>query len=212
MKFAALFTAFLSFHSIARADISECVFNDECPYPLICTHVVGAHDNLPVPGPGLVRVFKTCRVECRSNRDCLDGYECLPVEGNARRCSNTQLEALRAEVGRLQNRLNLIETKATYAQEIWASVLSRSTSVSLPVPAPASWRVGSNFSGADFRSFPLLDPSPYECEAACKSDSRCRAWTFVNPGIQSFLAMCWLKDSIPASTNDAQTVSGIVAH
>lgn len=35
------------------------------------------------------------------------------------------------------------------------------------------------------------------CNAACERDSRCKAWTFVRPGVQGRYGRCYLKSAVP---------------
>lgn len=63
--------------------------------------------------------------------------------------------------------------------------------------------------GADYRSFDQTTPAPEICQATCASESACKAWTYVKPGVQGNSARCWLKSNIPAAGMNANTVSGI---
>ena len=65
-------------------------------------------------------------------------------------------------------------------------------------------------SGGDFADFDLAAADPLLCATRCNQDERCRAWTYVKPGIQSQLARCWLKDQVPNATAGAPfAVSGL---
>ena len=60
--------------------------------------------------------------------------------------------------------------------------------------------------GGDYTGF---DGSTTEmCEAECKRDSKCRAWTFVKAGVQGPQPRCYLKDVIPAASSNSCCVSG----
>ena len=63
--------------------------------------------------------------------------------------------------------------------------------------------------GMDYRSFNLGSPSPLLCQQACNTDARCRAFTYVRPGIQGPLARCWLKHSVPARVWRGWSTSGL---
>lgn len=67
---------------------------------------------------------------------------------------------------------------------------------------------GQNRPGGDYSNFPMAIGDPQLCRAACLGDPVCKAWTFVNPGIQGVLARCWLKSSIPAAVADGCCTSG----
>jgi hypothetical protein len=62
--------------------------------------------------------------------------------------------------------------------------------------------------GGDYQGFDVNADHVELCEDACKNDTKCRAWTYVKPGLQTKNARCWLKDVVPASSNDVCCVSG----
>jgi hypothetical protein len=63
--------------------------------------------------------------------------------------------------------------------------------------------------GSDFANFDLPEARPHLCKEACMRDSRCLAFTYVNPGVQGPNARCWLKNSVPPATQNACCVSGV---
>ena len=63
--------------------------------------------------------------------------------------------------------------------------------------------------GQDYRSFDLSSPDPALCQGACASEARCKAWTYVKPGVQGATARCWLKDTAPPATRNDCCVSGV---
>jgi PAN domain-containing protein/peptidase M23-like protein len=74
--------------------------------------------------------------------------------------------------------------------------------------APAVER-DTNRYGGDYTSFETAGDWQ-ACQQACSRDERCRAWTYVQPGIQGPSARCWLKDSVPASSPSSCCVSQVV--
>lgn len=64
--------------------------------------------------------------------------------------------------------------------------------------------------GGDYRNFDLTRANPASCQSRCKGDSRCRAWTYVKPGVQGERARCWLKSSVPRPRNASCCTSGFV--
>lgn len=56
---------------------------------------------------------------------------------------------------------------------------------------------GVNRPGGDYRSFDLSQAIPDLCRAACASDSVCKSYTYVRPGVQGPNAKCWLKNTVP---------------
>ena len=64
--------------------------------------------------------------------------------------------------------------------------------------------------GADYRAFDMPEADPELCRVACDDDPRCKAFTYVKPGLQGPSAKCWLKDSIPLPrANEGCCVSGV---
>jgi hypothetical protein len=63
--------------------------------------------------------------------------------------------------------------------------------------------------GADYRDFDLSDPGYESCRDACAGDPKCKAYTYVKPGVQGPNARCWLKTSVPDSGSSACCVSGV---
>ena len=61
--------------------------------------------------------------------------------------------------------------------------------------------------GSDIKpGFPVVTQS--QCESRCVSDPKCRAYTFVKPGVQGDKAMCWLKKAKPAKVASSCCISG----
>jgi hypothetical protein len=99
-----------------------------------------------------------------------------------------------------------------------------------PVPAPSGGRVEvartetNNTSqlnqpeyeidadrwGSDYMHYVLDESNPTLCQAHCREDAECRAWTFVKPGIQGKKALCWLKNGVPKARADKCCVSGVI--
>jgi 1-phosphatidylinositol phosphodiesterase len=76
-------------------------------------------------------------------------------------------------------------------------------------PAGPGMEVGINRRGSDYANFDLPQPRPHLCEEACMRDGRCRAYTYVNPGVQGPNARCWLKDQVPPPDRDGCCTSGV---
>ncbi|MCP4688404.1 MAG: apple domain-containing protein, partial [Desulfobacterales bacterium] len=68
-------------------------------------------------------------------------------------------------------------------------------------PAPPTSTPGMEYNtdrpGQDYNSFDLSSPNPGLCRSACARQARCRAWTYVKPGVQGPRPRCWLKHSVP---------------
>jgi hypothetical protein len=63
--------------------------------------------------------------------------------------------------------------------------------------------------GQNYRVFDLGAPEPARCQAACREDGKCRAWTYVKPGVQGAKARCWLKAGVPPAKSNGCCVSGV---
>ena len=61
--------------------------------------------------------------------------------------------------------------------------------------------------GLDYSNSP--SKSAEECSFSCQADgTRCRAWTYVRPGVQGPSGRCWLKTGIPRSVENNCCTSG----
>lgn len=63
--------------------------------------------------------------------------------------------------------------------------------------------------GMNYRNFIPQTADPKHCKNACRKESQCRAFTYVNPGVQGPQPRCWLKNGAPAPTPDACCYSGV---
>jgi len=65
--------------------------------------------------------------------------------------------------------------------------------------------------GGDYRFFEVTaDPAGANCEAACRQENRCRAWTYVRAGYISVAPRCYLKDKIKLPRHRPCCISGVV--
>ncbi len=89
------------------------------------------------------------------------------------------------------------------------------SSGSLTNSALAQWETFSDRPGNSYRKFVIArDVEAFvavkQCEDACKKEAQCKAFTYVKPGIQGGDAVCYLKDTVPASVSDNCCTSGVV--
>ena len=86
----------------------------------------------------------------------------------------------------------------------------------LPKPPVAPVLMGKSLEhdidrpGKDIRSFTLSSPDPNMCREECLKDPKCRAFTYVKPGVQSPQAKCWLKNGVPSQVKNTNCISGVV--
>jgi hypothetical protein len=68
----------------------------------------------------------------------------------------------------------------------------------------------TNYFGMDYNDgrLPRENCGPECCRDACAKDPKCKAYTWVKPGVQGPTARCWLKHSVPAKSTDYNTISG----
>jgi PAN domain len=78
-----------------------------------------------------------------------------------------------------------------------------------PPPPRGGFEPGIDRPGGDYRSFNLPAPRPEMCREACFGDMQCRAFTYVNPGVQASEARCWLKSVVPPAHSNGCCVSGV---
>jgi hypothetical protein len=65
--------------------------------------------------------------------------------------------------------------------------------------------------GGDYRNFETpANANGDPCAAACKAETRCRAWTYVRPGYQGPSARCYLKSRVTPPRRKPCCVSGVV--
>jgi PAN domain len=65
--------------------------------------------------------------------------------------------------------------------------------------------------GGDYKNLDVAtDPVGAPCEAACKGEEKCRAWTYVRPGYLGPSARCFLKEKLTAPRRKPCCISGVV--
>jgi uncharacterized protein YkwD len=71
---------------------------------------------------------------------------------------------------------------------------------------------GTDRPGKDYQDFDLESPDPCACMDSCRGDPRCKAYTYVKPGIQGEKARCWLKSDVPDPVSSECCTSGVIAY
>lgn len=103
-----------------------------------------------------------------------------------------------------------------------ATILDEPTAGDMPAPSTATTRaadlasgapppgslVGISLPGSNMRTIRMSEASPAACQAACKAESRCAAWTYIEPGHGAVPPRCALKAVIPAQVANACCTSG----
>ena len=76
--------------------------------------------------------------------------------------------------------------------------------------AAAEFEYNTDRMGQDYSNFDLPAPDAEMCRDACRSDGRCKAWTYVKPNtIQGPRPRCWLKSSVPPARSATCCISGV---
>ena len=79
-----------------------------------------------------------------------------------------------------------------------------------PSNASAQLEQETDRAGLDYRDFDMNAASrPEDCEAICRQEARCRAFTYVRAGVQGAAPRCWLKEGVPEPRRNACCVSGV---
>src|SRR5471032_1105098 len=74
---------------------------------------------------------------------------------------------------------------------------------------PALAQANFDRPGGDYQSSPVASGASADCALVCERDKRCRAWSFNYPTDVVAGAVCWLKSTVPARTEDTCCVSGV---
>lgn len=77
----------------------------------------------------------------------------------------------------------------------------------VPIAGSATVENGTDRAGSDYQRVPNVG-DPGACRARCDADTRCKAYTWVKPGLQGPTAVCYLKSSVPKATGNSCCVSG----
>ena len=83
------------------------------------------------------------------------------------------------------------------------------TKVAKPRDVASILENDTNRGGMDIRSLDLPAAEPELCQIECANDPRCKAFTYVKPGIQGPSARCWLKHGVPQARKNTCCVSGL---
>ena len=78
-----------------------------------------------------------------------------------------------------------------------------------PPPRVGALLNGIDLRGADYSGLRLKSAEPQLCQIACRSDAKCVAWTYVQPGVQGPQARCWLKNQVPQQSLNQCCTSGV---
>src|ERR1700726_5349202 len=74
---------------------------------------------------------------------------------------------------------------------------------------PALAQANFDRPGSDYMSSPVPSGDPADCALVCERDRRCRAWRFNYPSDATSGSVGWLKNNVPARTQDNCCVSGV---
>ena len=146
--------------------------------------------DLPGPRPELCRDYCLADAQCRAFTYVNPGYQ-----GQHARCwLKHSVPAQRASrllsVGREGGRAAATAATATLRRRPRA----RWSAAPPPGWSGTTWEPDIDRAGSDYTSFDLQAPRPELCRDRCLGEPQCRAFTYVNPGVQGQQARCWLKN------------------
>jgi hypothetical protein len=78
-----------------------------------------------------------------------------------------------------------------------------------PAIGMAGLEYDSDRPGRNFANFDLPAPDYRLCQKACQKDQRCKAATYVKPGVQGPKARCWLKNAVPPAKRNKCCVTWV---
>ena len=180
---------------------------------------------------GAYAIINKARERARRNIDeCIDTHwRRYTATGRPRECTganqvyNYPVGCLACEIQRNICRLNpghaaiTVAINATYSGDrgctldnnSWMREIARNHTVTCP---GAEFEPNTDRPGSDIRSIDLPEGArPNACRVACIREDRCRAWTYVRPGVQGPSAKCWLKDRVPRARHNTNCTSGVPA-
>jgi hypothetical protein len=114
---------------------------------------------------------------------------------------NAGQDEIAADLAKLDTRLVTAKEKA---EENGGAATQEATALTV-----GSVVNGINLYGSDYASLPVQSADPTVCQQACRSDTKCAAWTYVRPGVQGPLAKCWLKNLVPQQSKNDCCSSGV---
>ncbi len=75
-------------------------------------------------------------------------------------------------------------------------------------PSGFNYIQSKDLPGQDYNKF-MMKGDYGECARACDKDPKCRAFTWVKPGVKGVDAACCLKSGVPVATQDPNCISGV---
>jgi hypothetical protein len=141
-----------------------------------------------------------CRMGCNGTFSATQGNPSAPQTGAG---SSTPSPALKSAIGTASSAL---KPAIGTAAPVSASLKPTNTP---STAAQYSIEQNTNRFGEDYKDLSLATPDPALCAQACINDAKCKAWTYVKPGVQADRAVCWLKDKVAPPTPDNNCVSGV---
>lgn len=92
---------------------------------------------------------------------------------------------------------------------IFCSILIIKMGFFLTISNAQQYEIDTDRPGGDYINFNLDNPNPDLCYSECLKDSRCKAFTYVKPGVQGNKAKCWLKTTAPAAKHSSYCISWV---
>jgi hypothetical protein len=140
-----------------------------------------ANFELPESDPG------ACGARCAGDAGCLAYTYVRPSNGNAAHCW-------------LKNTI----PPATPSNCCVSGIRAQAP----PPGRGVTYEPDTNRGGSDYTGFDAANDANV-CRNNCANDGRCKAYTWVKPGVQGASARCYLKSAVPPPTHDTCCVSGV---
>jgi PAN domain len=137
------------------------------------------------------------------------GMDVTPIQGQAQICPGSEYATgLNIRYGKHVNAIGLVcDTIETRTPANDAGTTQQASSGGQLAPGMEG---NTDRPGSDYDKFHINDQRPDRCQSECARQSdRCRAWTYVQPGVQHKLAVCYLKTDIPPAVASNCCVSGV---
>lgn len=189
------------------------------PTPANCADPAGSDNCTVSVGKNLdyfhVQTPEQCQTSCAGDERCV-GWSF--IRENGFQPGDPSMCYRMTEIGTMtQHACCITGWKANYTPGTAGSTgtsTTTTTGTTAPLPPDDSRLMltieeGVDRPGNDYSDFDLAAPDLGLCRQACADDAKCRAYTYVSPGIQGPKPRCWLKEAVPEATNNLCCTSGV---
>ncbi len=152
----------------------------------------GDYKNYPLPSPGAAQ----CSSACLSEPQCKAYTYVKPgIQGPQARCW-------------LKNSFQMRTKQDVTVSGVKVYFGANAKHIAWGGQFQDTFHLNQDRNGSDYKHFTVPNADLGMCMDICVNATKCRAFTFVSPGIQGKDAFCWLKDSVPGPRSDHCCASG----